>query len=566
MSTGIVLTFLTLLILGVLLILLGRRGRKINNHPQCTWCGFDLVGVYPGAVTCPECGAGLARTHGQKPVRQGVRIRQPIIIATGLALVLIAAAPLGLFTYAAITGTPIAKHLPLRGLEIMANLGTQTRADEAAAELTDRLLKKSLNAEQSKRAVALVLAYQADANRPWTRPWADLLERVNLNALLTPEQSNQVIINAINPTMAARPTAARRRIAVVEITPGTTRLATNQQLNTQFTLSNWRINGIQQPNIESTGLSMLGATPPRVLTQLSDNGWWQLAGPVSNPQQGVRTTYSYAPAHPAGSMVRRDTPLGLASVSVEFKLIGQSFSQPNDTSRPSDSGRKLVLSAPIKIVDTPDEVVQARVLTGADLEAFQNNLRLDAVNIVASQLTMHAPNGVQREGIQFDLNLGTGPQWGGPNRRGKTIPDGAAFDAEVEIEAETYSAGQLIATGDDTGIRYRRFLESRHKELLQLPKAKTATVRLKPSRELAESKLGMTWFHNAEIVVHDVPIKIRDGRLDKTKPLSELRGTSMQERMMPPMPQNTPDNPQSKQPVDTEPPPEKQPEETPTNP
>jgi hypothetical protein len=265
-------------------------------------------------------------------------------------------------------------------------------------------------------------------------------------------------------------------------------------------------------------------------------------------------------------MVRRDTPLGLASVSVEFKLIGQSFSQPNDTSRPSDSGRKLVLSAPIKIVDTPDEVVQARVLTGADLEAFQNNLKLDAVNIVASQLTMHAPYGVQREGIQFDLNLGTGPQWGGPNRRGKTIPDGAAFDAEVEIEGETYSAGQLIATGDDTGIRYRRFLESRHKELLQLPKAKTATVRLKPSRELAESKLGMTWFHNAEIVVHDVPIKIRDGRLDKTKPLSELRGTSMQERMMPPMPQNTPDNPQSKQPVDTEPPPEKQPEETPTNP
>lgn len=566
MSTWVVLTFLALLLAGVLLILLGRRGRKINNHPQCTWCGFDLVGVYPAAVTCPECGAGLARTHGQKPVRQGVRVRQPILIATGLALVLIAAAPLGLFTYAAITGTPIAKHLPLRGLELMANLGNQTRADEAAAELTDRLLKKSLDAEQSKRAVAIVLNYQADATRPWTRPWADLLERVDLNALLTPEQSRQVIINAINPKMTARPTAARRRIAVVEITPGTARLATNQQLYTQFTLSNWRINGIQQPNIQGTGLSMLGITPPRVLTQLSDHGWWQLAGPASNPQQGVWTTYGYAQAHPAGSMVRRDTPLGLATVSVEFKLSGQSFSQPNGTSQPSDSGQKLVLSAPIKIVDTPDEVVQARVLTGADLEAFQNNLNLDAVNIVASQLTMHTPYGVQRQGIRFDLNLGTGPQWGGPDRRGKTIPDGAAFDAEVEIEGETYSAGQLIATGDDTGIRYTRILESKFKELLQLPKAKTATVRLKPSRELAESKLGMTWFHNAEIVVQNIPINIRDGRQDKTKPLSELRGTSMQERMMPPMPKSTPGNSQSKQPEDTEPPPEKQPEDQPTNP
>jgi hypothetical protein len=560
MSTGIVLTFLALLLAGVLLILLGRRGRKINNHPQCTWCGFDLVGVYPGAVTCPECGAGLARTHGQKPVRQGVRIRQPIIIATGLALVLIAAAPLGLFTYAAITGTHIAKHLPIRGLELMANLGTQTRADEAAAELTDRLLKKSLDAEQSSRAVALVLAYQADANRPWTRPWADLLERVNLNALLTPEQSNQVIINAINPTMAARPTAARRRIAVVEITPGTTRLATNQQLNTQFTLSNWRINGTPQRKLHDQGLWMFGATPPLALMQLSDNGWWQLAGPSSNPQQGMFYNYPNAQPHRAGTTVKRDTPLGLATLSVELKLADQNFDPRTGSPRPTNPATTLTLSVPIKIVDTPDEVVQARTLTGNELEKFQKELNLGSVNINVSQYTWSSGNIKDREGIQFSLSIGTRTEYTYPNQAVIKNPDGAAFDAEVELDGETYNAGQLIATLDDTGMTFSRYWNSETKELLQLPKSKTATIRLKPSRELAETKLGMTWFHNAEIVVQDVPIRVNDQRTDTSKPLSELRGTSMQERMMPRMSYNSSTYPQSTKPDDTDP------EDTPTNP
>jgi hypothetical protein len=560
MSTGIVLTFLALLLAGVLLILLGRRGRKINNHPQCTWCGFDLVGVYPGAVTCPECGAGLARTHGPKPVRKGVRVRQPIIIATGLALVLIAAAPLGLFTYAAITGTHIAKHLPIRGLELMANLGTQTRADEAAAELTDRLLKKSLDAEQSSRAVALVLAYQADATRPWTRPWADLLERVNLNALLTPEQSNQVIINAINPTMAARPTAARRRIAVVEITPGTTRLATNQQLNTQFTLSNWRINGTPQRKLHDQGLWMFGATPPLALMQLSDNGWWQLAGPSSNPQQGMFYNYPNAQPHRAGTTVKRDTPLGLATLSVELKLADQNFDPRTGSPRPTNPATTLTLSVPIKIVDTPDEVVQARTLTGNELEKFQKELNLGSVNINVSQYTWSSGNIKDREGIQFSLSIGTRTEYTYPNQAVIKNPDGAAFDAEVELDGETYNAGQLIATLDDTGMTFSRYWNSETKELLQLPKSKTATIRLKPSRELAETKLGMTWFHNAEIVVQDVPIRVNDQRTDTSKPLSELRGTSMQERMMPRMSYNSSTYPQSTKPDDTDP------EDTPTNP
>ncbi len=52
-------------LLGVLLFVLGWRGRQINDHPVCGTCRFDLSGVVlAGTITtstprCPECGTML---------------------------------------------------------------------------------------------------------------------------------------------------------------------------------------------------------------------------------------------------------------------------------------------------------------------------------------------------------------------------------------------------------------------------------------------------------------------------------------------------------------------------
>ncbi|MCU0689567.1 MAG: hypothetical protein MUE97_07505 [Phycisphaerales bacterium] len=115
MSLWVLLMLCAVVVLSIALIALGRRGRRINDHPQCTWCGFDLVGVYPGVVTCPECGAGLARKHGPPTVRMGVRVRRPVLIGVGVAGVLLPLLPLGVITVAAVTGASVAKHLPIAG-------------------------------------------------------------------------------------------------------------------------------------------------------------------------------------------------------------------------------------------------------------------------------------------------------------------------------------------------------------------------------------------------------------------------------------------------------------------
>ncbi|MFT3683753.1 MAG: hypothetical protein QM783_02305 [Phycisphaerales bacterium] len=91
MSTTALLILIGILLAGVVMVVLGRRGRKLNNHPQCRWCGFDLEGVYPQTPTCPECGAGLKR---QNAVRMGVRRRSIPVMVVGVLLVAVPLAPL----------------------------------------------------------------------------------------------------------------------------------------------------------------------------------------------------------------------------------------------------------------------------------------------------------------------------------------------------------------------------------------------------------------------------------------------------------------------------------------
>src|SRR5438874_2059393 len=61
---------------GVLLLFLGRRGKRVNDHPVCRRCGYDLTGLPNASTRCAECGANLHRAgavqHGQRKARGGL--------------------------------------------------------------------------------------------------------------------------------------------------------------------------------------------------------------------------------------------------------------------------------------------------------------------------------------------------------------------------------------------------------------------------------------------------------------------------------------------------------------
>ena len=84
---------------GVALLALGLRGRRVDDHPLCRRCGYDLTGT--PADRCPECGRDLAAARSTKT---GHRRRRPGLVAGGLALLLAAGATLGAWGYAAVVG------------------------------------------------------------------------------------------------------------------------------------------------------------------------------------------------------------------------------------------------------------------------------------------------------------------------------------------------------------------------------------------------------------------------------------------------------------------------------
>ena len=54
---------LTLALMGVVgtaLLILGLRGRRLDGHPVCRKCRFDLVGT-PDVSVCPECGRDVTQ-------------------------------------------------------------------------------------------------------------------------------------------------------------------------------------------------------------------------------------------------------------------------------------------------------------------------------------------------------------------------------------------------------------------------------------------------------------------------------------------------------------------------
>jgi hypothetical protein len=76
------------LLIGLTLIAMGLRGRRINDHPICRGCGFDLIGVVPAISVCPECGRDAT---GSGAIRHGQRRRRPGLIVLGFAIVALSA-------------------------------------------------------------------------------------------------------------------------------------------------------------------------------------------------------------------------------------------------------------------------------------------------------------------------------------------------------------------------------------------------------------------------------------------------------------------------------------------
>ena len=168
----IVLALLGLLLASVAMLVAGLRGRRVDDHPVCRRCGFDLVGAPAGSTACPECGADVTR-HGA--VRAGNRVRRGGLIAGGAVLMLLGAGPLAMVGLVGLRGVDLTQYKPA-SMIIREVGGPDATMRPALRELTRRLRAGGLSDAQVNALADRALAGQADRSRPWAPQWGQFLE------------------------------------------------------------------------------------------------------------------------------------------------------------------------------------------------------------------------------------------------------------------------------------------------------------------------------------------------------------------------------------------------------
>jgi hypothetical protein len=169
--------------LSVYMLIAGSRGRRVNDHPVCRGCKFDLVGTYPDMSLCPECG----KKCSHKTVRIGMKRKRPGLVFAGAALIaLLLAANSAVivwnargydWTYFAPTPWLIARldgeHPWIDG-RILGELYNRHEIGELTQAHIDEIVK-------------FTLERQANLDLHWHRRSGELFERLTAGGFVSPE-------------------------------------------------------------------------------------------------------------------------------------------------------------------------------------------------------------------------------------------------------------------------------------------------------------------------------------------------------------------------------------------
>lgn len=176
-------------LLGLALLTLGLRGRRINDHPLCARCRFDLSGLVtpgtPATLPCPECGASLTAPGA---IRTGQRVRRRSAIAAGSLLLLISASLGGALAWGSATAFNWNTIKPVWLLSRETASNDRAAADAAAAELLGRVRADKLSHKQLAAVVDRALDLQADADAHWPVALGDLIEHAWSRGMIRQEQ------------------------------------------------------------------------------------------------------------------------------------------------------------------------------------------------------------------------------------------------------------------------------------------------------------------------------------------------------------------------------------------
>jgi hypothetical protein len=209
------------------LLYVGLRGRRVNDHPICRRCGFDLVGRPPGSTRCPECGAELG---GRRAVRVGARQRRGGLVTIALVLLVPSLACVGFLGWAEISGFPLVRHKPVWWLLNDARSTDPVSRDAAFTEMLRRLRSGELTRAGVRQVVGRALVVQADPRTTWQPQWGDVVEEAYRAGKVPAESWRQYVRQAPQSELVATESFKRGDRAWLELVEQPTRVGNKGEL------------------------------------------------------------------------------------------------------------------------------------------------------------------------------------------------------------------------------------------------------------------------------------------------------------------------------------------------
>jgi hypothetical protein len=255
LPTGI-LTELILAVLalpvGVLLIFLGLRGRRVGDEIFCGGCGLKLAD--PDARKCPGCAADLS---DDASVRIGRHQRQAALYLTGPVAILVG---VGMFIHGIqAANVDWNKYAPNWWLLRSVRAGQPDCSDRVLTELVLRMSIGQLSADQGRQLANQALIIQADAVRPWRTDWGVILEAAHERGLVDEAQWQRYWQQSIQQGLRARPRVVAGDPLPLLVEWGRVRMATRPEDAAQ---PRFRLQlSLTSSTVDSTPVSL--SAPPR---------------------------------------------------------------------------------------------------------------------------------------------------------------------------------------------------------------------------------------------------------------------------------------------------------------
>lgn len=196
-----------LLLASLVALLFGLRGRRIDDHPLCRRCGFDLTGKPATSSACPECGMDLRRARA---IRIGHRARRGKLLFGGVTGTVLGIGLIGGAIYLSANPVDLNAHKPYWLLRREA-LGGGSSESGAVGELLRRLRAGQLSGPQVRQLVDDAMARQADAARKWISGWGQIVEGAKDRGLVADDLWLRYLVQGTHPAVVLAARAAVRR-------------------------------------------------------------------------------------------------------------------------------------------------------------------------------------------------------------------------------------------------------------------------------------------------------------------------------------------------------------------